>query len=128
MLYIGRIVCGIAAGVCSAAAPSYISKRHNSRRTISRYLIMRIEPDEISTPNVRGLVGTFFSFSFCCGVFVTSLLAWLNWRWVSAISAVQPLFLVTAMYFVPETPYFLIKQGTLWWFVYTLIVLTVLTF
>lgn len=33
MMYVGRIVCGLAAGVCTAAVPSYIGK-YNSNTII----------------------------------------------------------------------------------------------
>ena len=58
---------------------------------------------------MRGIVGTFFSFGISFGIFITSLLVYLDWRWVSGISLLQSIFLAVAMYFVPETPYYLVK-------------------
>ncbi len=66
---------------------------------------------EISTPTMRGVVGMFFSIGLGFGVFVASLLVWLDWRWISGFLGIQPLFLVAAMFFVPESPFFLVKRG-----------------
>lgn len=46
------------------------------------------------------------------GILITSLFGLgLDWRWISAISAIDPLVFLVAMIFVPETPYYLIKKG-----------------
>ncbi|EFX73487.1 hypothetical protein DAPPUDRAFT_325263 [Daphnia pulex] len=42
---------------------------------------------------------------------ITSLMGWLNWRLISAISAIFPVILFAAMFFAPESPYYLIKAG-----------------
>ena len=34
-----------------------------------------------------------------------------DWRWISAISGVQPLLFLVGVVFVPDSPYFLVKQG-----------------
>ena len=66
---------------------------------------------EITMPTLRGLLGMFFSSMLCAGILVTSLLGWLNWRVISGISAFDPFVLLVAMFFVPESPYHLIKIG-----------------
>lgn len=60
---------------------------------------------------MRGVVGMFFTTGLSLGVFIASLLVWLDWRLISAILTVQPLLLLLGMYFVPESPYFLVKRG-----------------
>lgn len=62
-------------------------------------------------PSLRGLLGMFFSSLLCAGILVTSLTGWLNWRLISGIAAVHPIILFVAMFFVPESPYHLIKTG-----------------
>uniref|UniRef100_A0A0P5PFR2 Putative Solute carrier family 2, facilitated glucose transporter member n=1 Tax=Daphnia magna TaxID=35525 RepID=A0A0P5PFR2_9CRUS len=91
MLYAGRLLGGIAGGICSVVSPSYLG--------------------EISMPSLRGLLGMFFSSLLCAGILVTSLTGWLNWRLISGIAAVHPIILLVAMFFVPESPYHLIKTG-----------------
>ena len=75
-------------------------------------LFSQLKIGEIAVPSIRGLLGMFFSSSLCCGILVSSLMGWLNWRLISAISAIYPLILLAAMFFVPESPYYLIKAGT----------------
>ena len=61
---------------------------------------------------MRGVIGMFYAISISSGVFVTSLLVWINnWRWLSGICAVQPFFYFIAMWFAPESPYFLVRKG-----------------
>lgn len=48
------------------------------------------------------------------GILVTSLLGLgLDWRWISAICAIDPLIFLVAMIFMPESPYYLVKKGTI---------------
>ena len=66
---------------------------------------------EISTPNLRGTVGNLFTLSLVTGVLLTSILAWLPWRLITGILIIPPLLFFVAMYFVPESPYFLMKTN-----------------
>ena len=48
----------------------------------------------------------------CTGALVSSLLGLsLDWRWISGISAVHPVILFLVMFLIPESPFFLVKQG-----------------
>ncbi|KAI9554058.1 hypothetical protein GHT06_019330 [Daphnia sinensis] len=91
MLYVGRIVGGLAGGVCCVVAPSYIG--------------------ETSTMSMRGALGMLFSAMMSAGILATSLLGWLDWRWISAICTIFPVVVLVGIIFVPDSPYFLIKQG-----------------
>ncbi|XP_046640468.1 facilitated trehalose transporter Tret1-like isoform X2 [Daphnia pulicaria] len=91
MLYAGRFIGGFAGGICSVVSPTYLR--------------------EITMPTLRGILGMFFSTFVCSGILVTSLMGWLNWRLISAISAIFPVILFAAMFFAPESPYYLIKAA-----------------
>nr|CAH0110442.1 unnamed protein product [Daphnia galeata] len=93
MLYIGRIVGGLAGGMCCVVAPSYIG--------------------ETTTISMRGALGMLFSAMMSAGILATSLLGWLDWRWISAICTVFPVLVLVGVVFVPDSPYFLVKQGRL---------------
>lgn len=109
MLYIGRLLGGLAAGISCAVAPCYIG--------------------EIATPNVRGTVGFFFSTNIGLGILFTSLLGLgLDWRWISGLCAITPLVLFTILYPVPESPYFLVKNGELFSCCYVIISVIIVSF
>lgn len=92
MLYIGRIVTGLAAGVCSVAIPTYIG--------------------EISIPSNRGTMGTLFTLLLVGGILFTSCLGiGLYWRWITVICGAFSIVFFVAMLFVPESPYYLAKKG-----------------
>ncbi|XP_046650497.1 facilitated trehalose transporter Tret1-like isoform X1 [Daphnia pulicaria] len=92
MLYVGRLLGGLAAGICCAVAPCYIG--------------------EISIPDIRGTVGYFFSTNIGLGILFTQILGLgLDWRFISGVCAITPLVLFALLYFVPESPYFLVKNN-----------------
>ena len=66
---------------------------------------------EISTPNLRGTVGNLFTLSLVTGVLLTSILAWLPWRLITGILIIPPLLFFVAMYFMPDSPYSLMKTN-----------------
>jgi len=117
MLYTGRFLCGLAGGICSVAAPSYVSEL-----IVLITLRLKIElpfivifffalQGEITTPSMRGPLGTLFSAMLCMGFLVSSLLAWLPWRIFSALFTSVGLVIYGVMFFVPESPYYLAKRG-----------------
>ena len=62
---------------------------------------------------MRGILGSFFQLMLATGILITSLFGLgLDWRWISAISALDPLIFLIAMILVPESPYYLLKKGT----------------
>ena len=92
MLYIGRIVTGLAVGICCVALPTYIG--------------------EISIPSNRGVTGTLFTLSLVAGILFASCLGIaLYWRWISVICAAFSVPFFVAVWFVPESPYYLAKKG-----------------
>jgi hypothetical protein len=70
-------------------------------------------PGEISIPDIRGTVGYFFSTNIGLGILFTQILGLgLDWRFISGVCAITPLVLFALLYFVPESPYFLVKNST----------------
>lgn len=101
MLYIGRVVCGLSAGLFSVAVPTYTA--------------------EIAVPSIRGTLGNLFQMQVVLGILATSLLGLgpadaassFTWRWLTAVSLVVPLIATLAATFVPESPYWLVRAGRL---------------
>lgn len=92
MMYSGRIIGGLAGGVCSVASPAYIG--------------------EISMPSIRGTLGSFFQLLIVSGIVMTSCLGLgLKWQWLSIVCSLFVVVFLTAVIFVPESPYFLMKKG-----------------
>ena len=58
MLFIGRIFCGIACGITTIAAPTYVS--------------------EVSSPKIRGTLGSCFQLMVTIGVLYTVMIKLLN--------------------------------------------------
>ncbi|XP_043914747.1 solute carrier family 2, facilitated glucose transporter member 8 [Protopterus annectens] len=91
MLYIGRILTGIASGVTSLVVPVYIS--------------------ETSHPAVRGTLGSCVQLMVVTGImgsYVAGL--GLDWRWLAVVGCFPPFFMAVFMCFMPETPRFLLAQ------------------
>jgi MFS family permease len=122
MLYAGRFIGGFAGGICSVVSPTYLSTIKEIKIRLPSLYFKKLkfftsQIGEITMPTLRGILGMFFSTFVCSGILVTSLMGWLNWRLISAISAIFPVILFAAMFFAPESPYYLIKAGTLFYFV-----------
>lgn len=60
---------------------------------------------------MRGALGTLFATSVCVGMLLSSVLAWLDWRWISCILGLQSIWLIVGMFIAPESPYYLVKKG-----------------
>ena len=96
MLIIARIVVGAAFGVLSFAVPLYIS--------------------EISSATNRGRLVSIFVFAILSGVLVSYLVdyffaAYSQWRLMFAVGLVPALLLFIGMFFLPESPRWLVKHG-----------------
>lgn len=67
---------------------------------------------EVTQPQFRGMLaatGTLFTIT---GIFVQFVLGtFFSWRTVALISCVLPLVTITALFFVPESPYWLLTKG-----------------
>ena len=96
MLILARIVVGAAFGVLSFAVPLYIS--------------------EMSAPTNRGRLVSIFVIAILSGVLISYLVdyafsAYSQWRIMFAVGLIPALLLFVGMFFLPESPRWLIKHG-----------------
>ena len=92
MLYIGRLLTGFAAGAFGLLAPSYTS--------------------EIAEPNIKGALGSLQQLIATFGVlFVTVVGKYVTWKVLSGILLVFPTLMAVWMFFMPESPVFLVSKG-----------------
>lgn len=92
MLYLGRVLTGLASGVTSLVVPLYISEMAHER--------------------VRGTMGSCVQLMVVTGImgsYITGL--FLDWRWLAIASSIPPTLMLVFMCFMPETPRFLLSQG-----------------
>lgn len=94
MLYIGRLIGGIAEGVLYVAVPVYIG--------------------EVAEPRVRGVLGTLFSVVLILGIVVVNIVGYyLSIDKTALVFLPFPLLFMLSFLRMPETPYyFLIKHDT----------------
>lgn len=91
MLYTGRIFAGIATGASCVVAPMFIS--------------------EIAETSLRGALGAFFQLFLTVGIlFVYLVGALVDWVTLSWVSAIFPILLIISVFFIPDSPIFLVKQ------------------
>lgn len=93
-----RVAAGIAIGIASMLAPLYIA--------------------ELSPPAIRGRLVSMNQLAIVLGILVSYLAGWGlaglgegSWRWMFAIAAVPSLLFFGALFFVPESPRWLVKEG-----------------
>uniref|UniRef100_A0A3B5ATW2 Solute carrier family 2, facilitated glucose transporter member 8 n=1 Tax=Stegastes partitus TaxID=144197 RepID=A0A3B5ATW2_9TELE len=92
MLYVGRVLTGVASGVTSLVVPLYISEMAHER--------------------VRGLLGSCVQLMVVLGIMLVYLAGlFVDWRWLAICSSIPPTLLILCMCFMPETPRFLLSQG-----------------
>ncbi|KAK1792013.1 hypothetical protein P4O66_001796 [Electrophorus voltai] len=92
MLYVGRILTGLASGVTSLVVPLYISEMAHER--------------------VRGAVGSCVQLMVVTGImgaYIAGLFQ--GWRWLAITCAIPPTVMLMFMCFMPETPRYLLTQG-----------------
>lgn len=91
-LLLGRILCGIASGMITVAAPIYIA--------------------EISTKTLRGFLGAFNQLSITIGILVVYALGMrLTWNYLALVGVIPSLMLLMTVFVIPETPRFLLMHG-----------------
>lgn len=91
MLYIGRILLGIAGGAFCVTAPIYTA--------------------EIADKNVRGTLGSFFQLMITIGILFAYIVgSKVTTTIFSIICAFIPLIFGAIFVFMPETPFYLIKK------------------
>ncbi|KAG7318381.1 hypothetical protein KOW79_018136 [Hemibagrus wyckioides] len=92
MLYVGRVLTGVASGVTSLVVPLYISETSHER--------------------VRGTMGSCVQLMVVIGImgaYVTGL--FLDWGWLAVTSSIPPTLMLVCMCFMPETPRYLLSRG-----------------
>ena len=99
-LIIYRFLGGLAVGVASVLSPIYIA--------------------EIAPARIRGRLVSINQFTIVFGMLITYITNWLvvdtgpnNWRYMFLIEVPFAIFFFIALFFVPESPRWLTKQGRL---------------
>ncbi|HEX2916191.1 MAG TPA: sugar porter family MFS transporter [Chloroflexia bacterium] len=95
-LIAARVIIGLAIGVGSYVGPLYIS--------------------EVSPAEVRGRLVTFNQLAITGGILVAYLADYAladfgGWRWMFGVAVIPSLILLAGMFFMPESPRWLLKQG-----------------
>lgn len=59
-------------------------------------------------------MGFFYSLNLTSGLLFTSVMGlWMNWRWITGICTLEPVIFIFGLLLIPESPYFLVKNGLL---------------
>src|SRR6202051_1989941 len=96
ILIASRVVLGSAIGLASTNVPVYLS--------------------EVAPPQARGRVVSLFQLAVTIGIVVAYLTDYAfagieGWRWMLGLAVVPALIFGTGMFFLPETPRWLIQRG-----------------
>lgn len=97
VIVVGRSVLGIAIGLASQAVPMYIA--------------------ESAPPELRGQLTALFNFSCTFGQVIACITAGLlqdvehGWRWMTGLAAVPALLQLVGMFFLPESPRWLVEKN-----------------
>ncbi|MBS1824215.1 MAG: sugar porter family MFS transporter [Acidobacteria bacterium] len=93
-----RVVAGLAIGIASMLAPLYIA--------------------EVSPAEIRGRLVSMNQLAIVLGILVSYLAGWglsglgdASWRWMFASAAAPSLLFFVALFFVPESPRWLLQEG-----------------
>ncbi|CAG2118846.1 unnamed protein product [Medioppia subpectinata] len=91
LIIIGRVITGFASGICCGVAPTYCI--------------------QISTPKIRGLLGTGFQIFVTIGIVYVDLFGLaLGWRWLCIIGLIPAVIMSIGMIFMPESPSWLMNK------------------
>ncbi|XP_055312540.1 facilitated trehalose transporter Tret1 isoform X2 [Sitodiplosis mosellana] len=91
-LYTGLCLSGLSGGLMEAPVLTYVA--------------------EVTQPQFRGMLAATGTTCVITGIFVQFILGtFFSWREVALISCFLPLFTITALFFVPESPYWLLTKG-----------------
>jgi len=95
---VARFIGGLAVGAVSLLSPMYAS--------------------EVSPPQIRGRMGTFYQISIVTGIVVSYWINYLlrnagadNWRWMFLTGAIPSAFFLVMIALAPETPRYLVRVG-----------------
>src|SRR5437773_3442233 len=96
VLIVSRVVLGLAIGLASTNVPVYLS--------------------EVAPPHARGWIVSLFQLAVTVGIVVAYLTDYAfagveGWRWMLGLAVVPALVFGTGMFFLPETPRWLIRGG-----------------
>jgi sugar porter (SP) family MFS transporter len=93
-----RLVAGVAIGMASMLAPLYIA--------------------EIAPAAIRGRLVSLNQLAIVSGILISYVVGWLlsglgeqSWRWMFASAVIPSVLFVIALFFVPESPRWLVKEG-----------------
>ncbi len=96
MVLTGRFVSGLGVGIISVAGPVYLA--------------------EVSPPHYRGAFVACYQLAIALGILVSFLVNYFfasagDWRWMFAFGMFPALLQIFALFFLPETPAWLFKNG-----------------
>ena len=92
VLYIGRMLTGVGAGMSSLCVPLYIA--------------------EIARKERRGMLGASFQIGTTSGILVIySLGLYFNWVWLAMLAAIPPVLMTLLMVLAPESPRWLLMRA-----------------
>lgn len=96
ILIIGRIIVGLGIGLSSGAVPVYIS--------------------EVSPPDTRGWTVSIFQLAITLGILLAYVVDYVfasiqGWRWMLGLAVVPAAIFASGMFFLPESPRWLVKRG-----------------
>ena len=92
LLYAGRLVTGIGAGMQTVCAPVYVS--------------------EVSSTDMRGVLGSCVQLMVTIGILLTNVFSiWMNVYWLAVAGEFVCALYVVLMFFMPETPRWLLSKG-----------------
>ncbi|KAK7868581.1 hypothetical protein R5R35_009471 [Gryllus longicercus] len=92
LVYLGRLVMGLAVGPCTVFVPMYC--------------------EEIAERSIRGAVGSYLDMMMVIGnIWVYALGAFLPYFWFTLLSVAVPLLFVATFFWMPESPLFLLSKG-----------------
>src|SRR5881398_2595760 len=96
ILIVSRVVLGLAIGLASTNVPVYLS--------------------EVAPPHARGWIVSLFQLAVTVGIVVAYLIDYAfagveGWRWMLGLAVAPALVFGTGMFFLPETPRWLIRGG-----------------
>ncbi|MFC1551208.1 sugar porter family MFS transporter [Candidatus Latescibacterota bacterium] len=97
-LIVARFIGGLAVGVASVISPMYIA--------------------EISPAHIRGRLVALNQLAIVTGILMSGVSNWLlvdiganNWRWMFAAEAMPAGLFLIALFYIPDSPRWLLKQG-----------------
>jgi facilitated trehalose transporter len=92
MIVLGRLLTGLCCGLVSGTAPTYVV--------------------EIAPPSIRGLLGTCFQVMVVIGILLACVFGlFATWWQIAGWSMAPSLVMMLIMFFMPETPQWLLSKG-----------------